>query len=224
MKASRTLGIAILSVLVLSSCGGGAKKVGGFPKGKMPPGFTWNGKYYCDFFGQMNLTQTGSTVVGTVEYGEGRIEGTADGNILRFTWSQSAGPQGVGVAKTVSGQGVFQYLVEKKGTPPTQKDVHNIHGTWGYDAEFKGGGKWECYKSEKDVLKVMKTLIVGEEAAVAAADEEATATTPESDEPPEEGESTLKGVGAKKKKPPKQTVYEEKPPETGDERLDDLDL
>ena len=138
-----TLVLTILAAAgLVAACGGGGKETAGFKKGQMPPGFTWDGKYFCEFFGTMQLAQTGSTVVGTVEYGDGRIEGTADGNIVRFTWFQKSGPEGLGTQKEVTGRGVFQYVVETSSS--TGKEAHNVHGVWGYDTEQTGGGQWEC--------------------------------------------------------------------------------
>lgn len=211
MTAGKAMATLTLGAMLVLGCGGGGK-VAGFKQGAMPPGFTWDGKYYCDFFGTMQLAQTGSTVVGTVEYGEGRIEGTATGNIMRFSWTQKVGPEGLGTQKNVSGRGVFQYVVEKSGAGKT---AHNVHGVWGYDQEQTGGGKWECYKSKKDVLTVEKQLLVNQEGTVAAAGAETGASG-------EEEETTLVGVGAKKKKMEKPT-YDTPAPESGDDRLEDLD-
>jgi hypothetical protein len=201
---------ALVALTLCLGCGGGQGKVAGFKKGAMPPGYTWDGKYYCDFFGVMELAQTGATVVGTIEYGDGRIEGTASGNILRFSWVQQSGPEGLGTQRQLSGRGVFQYVVETAST--TGKQAHNIHGVWGYEQDQTGGGQWECYKSKKDILKVQKTLMVHEEGAIAAAGSEEE----------EEGETTLKGVGAKGKKT-EQPTYDIPAPETGDDRLEDLE-
>jgi hypothetical protein len=214
MTAPRTITTLALAAALTLGCGGGGK-IAGFKQGAMPPGFTWDGKYYCDFFGTMQLAQTGSTVVGTVEYGEGRIEGTATGNILRFSWNQKVGPEGLGTQKAVNGRGVFQYVVETSGAG---KKAHNVHGVWGYDQEQTGGGKWECYKSKKDVLTVEKQLLVNQEGTVAAAGAE-TGTTSGGEE---EDETTLVGVGAKKKEMEKPT-YDTPAPESGDDRLEDLD-
>jgi hypothetical protein len=206
--------IAMTAVILAAGCGGGQKKVAGFKKGPMPPGFTWTGKYYCHApYEEMNLTQTGSTVVGTVEYKNGRIEGTADGNILVFTWSQEAGHSGLtGSTTRISGKGVFQYKVEET---QTGKENHNLYGQWGYDDKMTGGGKWECYKSRKDIRKVKKTMLVDEESAVEAAAEE--------EEEDEEGETKIKDVGVKEKKKEKPTYEDYGKPETADERLEELD-
>jgi len=210
----------ILAAALLAACGGG-RSVAGFKQGAMPAGYTWTGKYFCDFFGTMDLTQSGSTVVGTVEYASGRIEGTANGNILVFSWTQKSGPEGLGAQKLVTGRGVFQYSIAKAGGGGSM--AHNVKGVWGYEQSQTDGGQWNCYKSKKDILKVQKQLLVNEEGAVAAAEESSTATTEPTAEEEEEG-TTLKGVGAKKKKTtgtaPK---TETQAPETGDERLEDLD-
>jgi hypothetical protein len=215
-KLTTILGIIAVAGLVTVGCGGGGKKIAGYEKGSMPPGFTWGGKYFCHApYEGMQLTQTGSTVVGTFDYQEGRIEGTADGNILVFTWSQESGHSGLtGTTKRISGQGVFQYVVETAST--TGAKQHNVYGQWGYDTEMTGGGKWDCYKSKKDVKKVEKTMAVDEEGAIAAAED----TTGEE---AEEGETTLKNVGAKPKKKTKPVLEDTGPPDTGDERLDELD-
>lgn len=203
--------------VALGGCGGGQGKVAGFKKGPMPPGYTWDGKYYCHTpYEEMNLVQTGSTVVGTVEYKNGRIEGTANGNLLIFTWSQDAGHTGLtGSTTRISGKGVFQYKVEETAAG---KEKHNVYGQWGYDQEMTGGGKWDCYKSKKDIKKVKKTLMIDEEGAV-----EAAAKDTEADDEDDEESTKIKDVGVKEKKKEKPTYEDVGAPDTGDERLEDLD-
>ncbi len=217
---TRLVSSFLVSAIVLAlGCGGGHNKVAGYVKGPMPAGFTWEGKYFCHSpYEEMNLAQTGSTVVGTVAYQEGRIEGTADGNILVFTWSQEVGHAGLTSAgKRISGKGVFQYKIE---VTKSGKEVHNVYGQWGYDQEMTGGGKWDCYKSQKDVKKVQKTMIVDEEGAVSAAEDLAAE---EPAEEPEGGESKIKSVGTPEKKKKKPVMEDVVAPESGDERLEELD-
>ncbi|MEQ8174615.1 MAG: stalk domain-containing protein [Syntrophomonadaceae bacterium] len=49
---------------------------------------SWTGTWNTSF-GEMALVQTGSSVAGTYAYRDGRLSGTAQGNVLTAVWSES---------------------------------------------------------------------------------------------------------------------------------------
>lgn len=71
---------------------------------------TWNTTY-----GQMRLTVTGQRVTGTYTSGDGVIEGTVAGDIMRFRWLERGSGRG--------GPGAFTL----------SEDGNSFTGRWGYD-------------------------------------------------------------------------------------------
>jgi|GEM_PF-3137597 len=152
-------------VIFFSGCGGGGipKEVSHIKKGPMPPGITWSGTYYTNW-GTMKLTQTGSSVVGTFGERNGVIEGTADGNVLVFHWSEDQRSSLSSAKKKVEGSGILVYHVIERGEDKI--DEHRIDGTWGYGNHKEGGGKWNGYKSTKDVKEAERVKLITKGAAV----------------------------------------------------------
>lgn len=128
----------LMIVVALSACGGGAA-TGSFTPGPMPRGGDWTGVYFSDW-GRMELTRTGDSIVGTFrsDVKNGRLSGTANGNLLRFTWEQRDNTI-EGRPRTVTGGGVFQYVLDANGE-------HHLNGTWGYEAAVEGGGTWNAMR------------------------------------------------------------------------------
>ncbi|MBI2895869.1 MAG: hypothetical protein HYY06_20090 [Deltaproteobacteria bacterium] len=128
--------IIALATVALSACGGGSAN-GSFTPGPLPRGGDWTGVYFSDW-GRMELTRTGDSVVGSFrgDAKSGHLSGTVNGNILRFTWQQDDNTIG-GRPRTVTGGGVFQYVLDANG------EAH-LNGTWGYEAAVEGGGVWNA--------------------------------------------------------------------------------
>ncbi len=76
---------------------------------------------YTSNWGRVTLTQRGAHVEGDYVYQHGHLEGTLDGNLLRYAWTESNG----------RGHGVF--VVASDG---------ELIGTWGMGADDLGGGGW----------------------------------------------------------------------------------
>ncbi len=152
--------IVMLPLLVLSllpACGGsqGTTKV---KRGPMPPNARWTGTYFTNW-GDMELVQQGTSVVGTFGDRDGKIEGTVDGNVFTFHWSEDAKSSITSTKKRVEGSGVVKFFVVEAGEGKI--DEHRIEGTWGYGSETSGGGKWSGYKSSKDVKEEQRLKLVG---------------------------------------------------------------
>ncbi|MBA3726498.1 MAG: hypothetical protein H0W86_08600 [Armatimonadetes bacterium] len=80
---------------------------------------TWNTTY-----GQMMLTLTGQRVAGTYTSGDGVIEGTVTGDIMRFRWLERGSGRG--------GPGAFTL----------SEDGNSFTGRWGYDDVDQEPGPW----------------------------------------------------------------------------------
>lgn len=128
-----------LFVALISACGGGGGSAN-IDVGPMPEGGNFTGVWHSPQYGEMHMVQTGSAVVGryTKDERSGRIQGTVQGNVLRFEWTENR-EMVSGVPSTTRGRGYFQYSVDQSGT-------HNILGEWGIDDSETGGGPWNAYK------------------------------------------------------------------------------
>lgn len=89
-----------------------------------PEALNVSGTYTTDF-NDMALTQSGSTVTGTYQYADGRIEGTLNGNVLKGMWYQN------------NGKGKFEFVFSNGAASFT--------GKWGYN-DATPGGKWDGRK------------------------------------------------------------------------------
>ena len=124
--------------LALIGCGGGGSA--SVDVGPMPEGGNFTGVWHSPQYGEMHMVQTGTAVVGRYVKDErqGRIQGTVQGNVMRFEWTENR-EMVAGVPSTTRGRGYFRYTVDDSGT-------HNILGEWGIDDSETGGGEWNAYK------------------------------------------------------------------------------
>jgi len=136
MRNGSLLGLA---VLLLAACGGDHNRANVSP-GPMPQGGTFTGVWYSPQYGTMNMVQTGSQVICEYEKDErrGRIEGTADGNLMRFQWTERRELVS-GVHQTNRGRGYFQLRQDTEG--------FKIIGEWGIDDNETGGGPWNAVRA-----------------------------------------------------------------------------
>lgn len=126
-------------VLLCAACGGAHNRANVSP-GPMPAGGTFTGVWYSPQYGTMNMVQTGSQVICEYEKDErhGRIEGTADGNLMRFQWTERRELVS-GVPQTNRGRGYFQLRQDNEG--------YKILGEWGIDDNETGGGPWNAVRA-----------------------------------------------------------------------------
>ncbi len=111
--------------------------------GPMPEGESFTGTYHSQEIGEVNLEQTGNTVVGTYEYdraschARGHIEGEAEGNLMRFHWTEDQ--RQCGILSVPPGRGYFLFWKDS---------VHNSRasGEWGYGDAETGGGRWNLFR------------------------------------------------------------------------------
>jgi hypothetical protein len=128
----------LVLVLLLAACGGNHNRANVSP-GPMPQGGTFTGVWYSPQYGTMNMVQTGSQVIAEYEKDErrGRIEGTADGNLMRFQWNERRELVS-GVPQTNRGRGYFVLRQDNEG--------FKIIGEWGIDDNETGGGPWNAVR------------------------------------------------------------------------------
>ena len=95
----------------------------------LAPGILWAGKWDTNFQ-EMTLHQQGNRVWGVVNYHEGSLDGTADGDVLRFKWSQRENHQ--------HGRGYFRM----------SPDGQHLEGRFGYEDNDDNGGRWWADRAE----------------------------------------------------------------------------
>lgn len=130
-----------MAVALLAACGGGGA---GVSAGPMPPEGSFTGVYFSPQYGEMHMIQNGSSVIGEYKKDErsGKIQGDADGNLMRFEWTENRAM--VSNRPTVTrGRGYFRYSIN-----PTNNE-HQIDGEWGLDENETGGGPWTAVKSKR---------------------------------------------------------------------------
>ncbi len=128
------------ALALVAGCGGGGANI---PQGPMPQGGSYTGVWHSPQYGEMQLVQTGSSVVGeyTKDERTGRIQGTLQGNVLRFEWSEER-ELVAGHPVTTRGRGYFTYAVGDDGD-------HYITGRWGNDSNMTDGGPWNAVRDRR---------------------------------------------------------------------------
>lgn len=111
--------------------------------GAMPDGESFTGSFHSSQIGDVYLEQTGDAVVGTYAYDRaschatGRIEGTVQGNLLRFHWTESQ--RACGRIQPLRGRGYFLFWMDSAGNG-------RANGEWGVAAAESGGGPWTLFR------------------------------------------------------------------------------
>ena len=133
----RSTVLSALLVTLAAACGGGSANI---RIGTMPPGGTFHGVWQSPQYGEMHMCQTGSQVVGDYVKNErqGRIQGTIQGDVLRFQWEEER-EMVVGRPQITRGRGYFR--IEQ-----AENDDWYIRGEWGHDDSETGGGPWNGVK------------------------------------------------------------------------------
>ena len=131
-----------LSVLALGACGTEGPKHAVVKAGEMPAGGEWQGVYYDKVYGYLHVVTDGKTAQGAWRTGGGdaygELQGEADGDILRYTWTQHKIGM-VGKEAESSGKGYFKYTIPKAG------ESHVIVGEWGL-GDSDAGNAWQAVK------------------------------------------------------------------------------
>ena len=137
------LGVVVSgSTIAVSGCGTtSGPKVANVKAGEMPSGEEWGGVYYSEVFGNLHLIENGNGIVGrwqrTTKSHWGELEGTREGNLLRYTWHEKQYGQ-VGPQATTSGKGYFVYAIDNNGFP-------TLKGEYG-TSQDEVGSAWTAIK------------------------------------------------------------------------------
>jgi hypothetical protein len=109
----------------------------------MPQGGSFSGVWHSPQYGEMQMVQTGQSVLGeyTKDERTGRVQGTVRGNVMRFEWSEQR-EMVAGRPVTTRGRGYFRYAIGEDGD-------HYIRGEWGVDANMTGGGEWNAVRDRR---------------------------------------------------------------------------
>lgn len=142
LRSSLMLTFSISLALAALGCGGGGNRANVSP-GQMPEGGTFTGIWHSPQYGEMHLVQTGTQVVGcyTKDERRGRIQGTVQGDLMRFEWSERRELVS-GRPLTTRGRGYFRYRLGDDGD-------HYATGEWGHDDNEVGGGEWNAVRDRR---------------------------------------------------------------------------
>ncbi|MDQ3036332.1 MAG: hypothetical protein M3Y87_28290, partial [Myxococcota bacterium] len=134
------IGLTVSLAALAIGCGGGGANVSAGP---MPDSGTYTGIWHSPQYGEMHLVQTGTQVVGcyTKDERHGRIQGTVQGNLMRFEWSERR-EMVSGRPTLTRGRGYFQYAIGGDGD-------HYATGEWGHDDNETGGGPWRAVRDRR---------------------------------------------------------------------------
>ena len=132
--------LVVLAALCALGCGSSAPAI---VAGPMPEGGTFTGVYFSPQYGEMNVVQNGSAVIGEYkqEMRTGKIQGEASGDLLKFEWTEHKAMVS-NRAQETRGHGYFRYVVD-----PGNGD-HILKGEWGLGDAMLGGGPWNAYKAK----------------------------------------------------------------------------
>jgi hypothetical protein len=136
--------ILVISMgLALAALGCGGPSRANVSQGPMPEGGSFSGVWHSPQYGEMQMSTTGNQIVGCYVQNEraGRIQGTVQGNLMRFEWSERR-EMVVGRPTLTRGRGYFLYSVGGDGD-------HYIQGEWGADDHETGGGPWNAVRDRR---------------------------------------------------------------------------
>jgi len=121
MRARAWAGACILGVALSAGafgCAGGqTAKFAQYKAGEMPSGESWVGVFYNPVYGYLHLIEQDGNIVGRWKRTDGshwgELSGTAEGNVMHFTWKEHK-YGGVGPSADSKGSGVFVYKMGEK--------------------------------------------------------------------------------------------------------------
>jgi hypothetical protein len=143
VQCSLLAALVVPTALTLAACGPSSDaKHAQVKAGEMPAGGEWQGVFYSPVYGYLHILVDGKTAQGAWRTGGGdaygELQGEADGNLLRYTWTQHKIGM-VGKEAESSGKGYFKYTIPKEG------EAHKIVGEWGL-GDSDAGSTWEAVK------------------------------------------------------------------------------
>jgi len=165
-------------------CGGG--DLADVSPGPMPQGGSFTGVWFSPQYGEMHMIQNGGSVIGeyTKDERRGRIQGTVEGDVLRFEWDERR-ELVQGLPSTTRGRGYFRYAIGQDGH-------HNVLGEWGHDDAEVGGGPWNAVKSRRRQPR-LSTDTSGGSSESSSSGSESDSLEEESSPPPSGSDDVLGG-------------------------------
>ncbi len=147
MRARAWASVCILGVAIAAGasvgCGSSQPKFGAIKAGEMPAGESWPGVYYNPTYGYLHLIEQDGNLVGRWRRTDGshwgELSGTAEGNVVHFTWKEHK-YGGVGPSADSQGSGVFTY---KMGA----NDIPELDGKYALDGS-SDVGDWHNVKQK----------------------------------------------------------------------------
>jgi hypothetical protein len=133
---------ALALVPAAVGCGGEpSAKFANVKAGDMPEGQDWPGVYYNPVYGYLHMVAQDGAVTGRWKRTDGshwgEMSGTAQGNVLHFTWKEHKFGV-VGPASDSHGKGVFVF---KQG----EQNIPELAGQYALD-DSDQVGDWHCVK------------------------------------------------------------------------------
>ena len=153
-RLTLSLAASVLLALGATACGSKPPEI---VAGKMPEGGNFTGVYFSPQYGEMNMIQNGSAVIGEYkqEMRTGKIQGEASGDLMKFEWVERKSLVS-NRAQETRGRGYFRYVVD-----PANGD-HILKGEWGLGDAQLGGGPWNAYKAKNKEPKLSLETSGGE--------------------------------------------------------------
>jgi len=132
-----------VALATTTACGGGgAAKFPVVKAGELPSGESWPGVYYNPVYGYLHMIEQDGNIVGRWKRTDGshwgELSGTAEGNVLHYTWKEHK-YGGVGPSADSHGSGQFVYKM------PTDGKIPELDGQYALD-DSKDIGDWHCVK------------------------------------------------------------------------------
>ena len=149
-------GVLLAAVCTVAGCGGAQGQLANVQPEPMPAGGDWDGVYQSPAYGRMEFTVDGNQVTGLYE-GErhfGRIDGTFEGDLLTFKWTQWKSDL-QGKQRETTGHGYFKYVLQVEQATTKTREVHRLEGEWGF-GESMVGNPWSAVKLSKRAKKILE--------------------------------------------------------------------
>ena len=131
----------VLAIGTLPGCGAHEAAFPTVKVGEMPAGQTWPGVYYNPVYGYLHLVGQEGNLVGRWKRTDsshwGELNGTVEGNVLRFKWNEHT-YGAVGPAADIRGTGVFSYRMG-------ENDIPELDGQYALE-DSDNTADWHCVK------------------------------------------------------------------------------
>jgi hypothetical protein len=167
--------VLVVLAIVNGGCGAGNAAI---KPGPMPSEGSFSGVYFSPQYGEMHVVQNGNAVVGkyTKDERSGRIQGEADGDVMRFEWTETKAMVSNRPQET-RGHGYFRYMVD------ASNGDHVLKGRWGLGDNDSTGGEWNAYKSRTRKPELDQPPSASGSGSAGDEDTSSDSTAEESEEP-----------------------------------------